>query len=96
MGPLLTALTDTPRVAANVCWVISVTLTHFLPSHPFALLQLYLIPALQALNNIAESFRDEEVKPAENFKPYFETSVLGLLNAAERYTIYMQITCAVE
>eukprot|EP00026_Physarum_polycephalum_P002142 Phypoly_transcript_02146.p1 GENE.Phypoly_transcript_02146~~Phypoly_transcript_02146.p1 ORF type:complete len:854 (+),score=127.98 Phypoly_transcript_02146:100-2661(+) len=57
MNPLLTALNDTPRVAANVCW---------------------------ALNNIAETFRDEEARPAENFKPYFEASVIGLLNASER------------
>jgi len=37
-----------------------------------------------ALNNIAETFRDDESRPAENFLPYFESSVLGLLTAANR------------
>eukprot|EP00026_Physarum_polycephalum_P002372 Phypoly_transcript_02378.p1 GENE.Phypoly_transcript_02378~~Phypoly_transcript_02378.p1 ORF type:complete len:872 (+),score=134.15 Phypoly_transcript_02378:215-2617(+) len=57
MSPLLAALRDVPKVAANACW---------------------------ALHNIAENFRDEETRPAEVFKPYFEASVAGLLGAAER------------
>jgi importin subunit beta-1 len=57
MSPLLAALRDAPKVAANACW---------------------------ALHNIAENFRDEETRPAAQYKPYFEASVAGLLEAADR------------